>query len=66
MRAALAPLAAQAGATVVEIDLDSDAALDARFGDRVPVLLLGDLDGPELSHYVLDADRVREALVTPK
>ena len=62
MRAALAPLAAQAGATVAEIDVDADASLEANFGERVPVLLLGDLDGRELCHYVLDAERVRAAL----
>lgn len=66
MRAALAPLAAQARATVVEIDVDADASLEARFGERVPVLLQGDIDGRELCHYVLDAERVRAALVTPR
>ena len=62
MRAALAPLAAQARATVVEIDVDADASLEAKFGERVPVLVLGDIDGRELCHYVLDAERVRAAL----
>ena len=66
MRAALAPLAARAHATVVEIDVDADASLEAKFGERVPVLLQGDIDGRELCHYVLDAERVRAALATPK
>jgi len=66
MRAALAPLAAQAGATVVEIDVDADASLEAQFGERVPVLLQGDIDGRELCHYTLGAERVRAALATPE
>ena len=66
MRAALAPLASQARATVVEVDVDADPALEARFGEHVPVLLQGDVDGRELCHYVLDAERVRAALANPK
>jgi glutaredoxin-like protein DUF836 len=62
MRAALAPLAAAAGARVTEIDVDADPALEARFGERVPVLLQGGADGVELCHYHLDAGRVRAAL----
>ena len=45
MRDALQPLAAAEGARVDELDVDADPALEARFGDRVPVLLLGDVDG---------------------
>lgn len=62
MRAALAPLAGRAGATIVEIDVDTDPELEARFGDRVPVLLQGGVGGPELCHFRLDAERVRQAL----
>ena len=62
MRAALAPLAQAAGARITEIDVDADTALEKRFGDRVPVLLLGATDGIELCHYHLDATRVRRAL----
>ncbi len=64
MRDALQPLAAAAGAHVDEIDVDADPALEARFGDRVPVLLLGDLDGRELCHYHLDAAQVAQALAS--
>lgn len=64
MRAALAPLADAHGATVSEIDVDADPALEARFGDRVPVVLLGGADGIELCHFRLDAPRVARALVT--
>lgn len=63
MRAALAPLLARRGIDLVEIDVDSDPLLEARFGERVPVLLAGDVDsGRELCHYVLDPQRVRDAL----
>ena len=55
MRAALAPLAAEAGASVTEIDIDGDAALEARWGDKVPVLLAGER---ELCHYRLEASAV--------
>ena len=62
MRAALKPLADAAGATITEIDVDADPAIEQRFGDLVPVLLLGTLDGVELCHYHLDRARVASAL----
>ena len=64
MRDALRPLAVAAGAPIDEIDVDSDPALEARFGERVPVLLLGDVGGPELCHYHLDAARVAQMLAS--
>jgi len=51
MRSALAPLAAAAGVTIEEIDVDSDPALESRWGEYVPVLLAGER---ELCHYRLD------------
>ena len=60
MRAALQPLADAAGARVTEIDVDADPALEARFGDSCPVLLLGSVDGIELCHYRLDTAARRE------
>jgi hypothetical protein len=63
MRAALAPLLAGRSITVVELDVDADASLEARYGELVPVLILGDPDGgTELCHYHLDAEAVRAAL----
>ncbi len=62
MRDALRPIATAAGARVDEIDVDADAVVEARYGDLVPVLLLGSADGVELCHYRLDAPRVAEAL----
>jgi hypothetical protein len=51
----LAPLLASGNATVELIDVDSDPALEARWGDKVPVLLDGDR---ELCRYRLDAATV--------
>ena len=67
MRAALEPLARRAGATIVEIDVDAHPALEAEFGERVPVLLLGGVGaGRELCHYRLDAQRVTQALASAR
>ena len=64
MRAAVAPLALQHRIGVVELDVDADAALEARYGERVPVLLLGvPDDGDELCHYTFDRARVERALM---
>ncbi len=63
MRVALAPIARRHGAEIIEIDVDADPALEARFGERVPVLLLGAaLDGTELCHHHLAAADVEAAL----
>jgi hypothetical protein len=63
MREALLPLAAGLGAEVVELDVDADPALEAAYGERVPVLLLGAPGaGRELCHYHLDVAAVRTAL----
>lgn len=59
MRAALAPLLAEFGATVEVVDVDTDPMLEARYNEQVPVLVC---DGVELCHYHLDAARVRAAL----
>jgi hypothetical protein len=40
-----------AGVAFEEIDVDADPALEARFGERVPVLT--DREGNELCHYRL-------------
>ncbi|MBL8481616.1 MAG: glutaredoxin family protein [Rhodocyclaceae bacterium] len=59
MRAALDPIAAEFGAEVVYVDVDSDAELEARLGELVPVLMAG---GTELCHYFLDEAAVRAHL----
>jgi hypothetical protein len=43
MRAKVVPLLARLGGTLVDVDVDSDPALSARFGLEIPVLL--DADG---------------------
>lgn len=59
MEVALAPLAAEFGATVTVLDVDADPALEAKYDELVPVLLHGDT---ELCHYFLDAAKTREYL----
>ena len=53
---ALAPLLGEFGVAVDVVDVDSDAALEQRFGTLVPVLLHADT---ELCHYHLDTAKVR-------
>jgi len=63
MHAAVAPLAAARGATLVVVDVDADPALDARYGEWVPVLFLGEPGtGLELGRCVCDPARVDAAL----
>lgn len=63
MLAAVSPLAAARGAIVAVVDVDADPALEAAFGERVPVLFAGDpTEGVELCHYHLDRARVEQAL----
>lgn len=59
MRQALLPLAEANGIAVEEIDVDSDSGLEARWGDKVPVLLAGNV---ELCHYRLDGAAVASHL----
>ena len=60
MIAALEPLRKEFGFGVENVDVDSDVALEQRFGQLVPVLMHGDT---ELCHYHLDAAKVRAYLV---
>ncbi|MCM8594447.1 glutaredoxin family protein [Accumulibacter sp.] len=59
METALAPLAEEFGVGVEVLDVDADPALEARYDERVPVLLHA---GVELCHYFLDIPRVRDYL----
>lgn len=59
MAAALEPLRTEFGFGIERVDVDRDPALEARYGERVPVLAHGDA---ELCHYFLDAARVRAYL----
>ena len=63
MRDALMPLAQRHGAIVAEVDIDAWPELEARYGDLVPLLMLGaPADGVVLCHYRLDEEAISEAL----
>lgn len=65
MFAALLKLQPPGQAFKVEvIDVDADEALVERFDELVPVLF-GRLDEPELCHYFLDEQAVRNYLARP-
>ena len=67
MREALAPVVTRHGVSLVELDVDADPVLEAAYGERVPVLLLGAPPaGVELCHFVLDQARVAAALAPPQ
>ncbi len=57
MSVALAPIASELDLTVTEIDIETDAELEARYGLLIPVLVC---DGSELCHYRLDEPAVRQ------
>jgi thioredoxin reductase (NADPH) len=59
MAAALAPLAAEWGVDVRYVDVDADPAIEARYGESVPVLTHGDT---MLCRHFLDPQRVRAYL----
>jgi glutaredoxin len=59
MRDVLAPLAAARGLAVEELDVDADPALEAAWGDKVPVLLA---DGREVCRYRFDSAAFEAAL----
>ena len=52
-------IAAEAGVTSREVDVDADPELQAEYGDRVPVVLL---DGREHSYFTVDVPRLRRDL----
>lgn len=59
MLAALEALRGEFAFTVEVLDVDRDPALEARYDERVPVLVA---DGHELCHYFLDVPKVRAYL----
>ncbi|MDQ0139202.1 glutaredoxin family protein [Cupriavidus necator] len=64
MKVALEPLRRDFSFTLHEVDVDADAALEARFGELVPVLMPGtpaDLPAAAepLCHYFLDEAATR-------
>jgi thioredoxin reductase (NADPH) len=59
MAAALAPLRTEFGFAIHLVDVDADSALASSYGDKVPLLMHGEV---ELCHHFLDAPRVRAYL----
>lgn len=63
MRDEAAPIAARHGFGIVDVDLDAHPEWESRFGERVPVLLLGPApDGEVLASLALDAADLDRAL----
>ncbi len=56
---ALAPWCERGLVEVTVVDVDADAALEERFGERVPVLTW---QGGEICYGALSEDRLREVL----
>ncbi|EJZ81427.1 hypothetical protein HMPREF9719_01614 [Corynebacterium otitidis ATCC 51513] len=56
----IAPVVAAAGAGLTITDVDSDAALEVEFGDRVPVVLV---DDEEFACWEVDNDELALALL---
>jgi glutaredoxin len=57
--AEVARICAETGASWAAVDVDTDAELRARYGDRVPVLLV---DGVEIGFWTVPEDELRAAL----
>ena len=63
MLAAVGPIAASYAVPIDMIDVDADPALEAAYGELVPVLFAGSpTTGTELCRYRLDPGRVVAAL----
>ena len=60
---ALRPIAVANAASIAVVDVDADPALEAAYGDHVPVLFAGNpADGRELCRHRFDRARVAAAL----
>ena len=59
MRAAVEPWRARLGLELVEVDVDDDPVLEARLGEKVPLLMGGD---EEICHYFFDEEAFRQCL----
>jgi len=58
-KATLAPVLLEFSVALKEVDVDTDPALAARYGEQVPVLML---DDRKLAKHRIDATQVRRAL----
>lgn len=59
MRAAVEPWRSRLSLELVEVDVDDDPALEARLGERVPVLMAGE---QEICHYFFDEEAFKRCL----
>lgn len=59
MIAQLESLRDRLGFSIEVVDVDADAALEEKWGDKVPVLLDGEI---EICHYFLDAEALEARL----
>ena len=59
MKAIVAPLAREVDATVQEIDIESDPALEAQYGQEIPVLFI---NGRKAFKYRVSARELRARL----
>lgn len=60
LKATAEPLVRAAGGTLAEVDVDSDPALAARFGNEIPVIL--DAEGRVVAKALDGADAIRRRL----
>jgi len=60
MQRALEGMQGELRFTVEVIDVDTDPALESRYGEYVPVLV--DQDGREICHYFLDLTALTDRL----
>lgn len=58
-RTELRRIAAETGAELDEVDVDTDPDLRAEYGDRVPVFLV---DGAEHGYWQVEEERLHRAL----
>ena len=59
MRAAVEPWRARLGLELVEVDVDDDPVLEARLGEKVPVLMGGE---EEICHHFFDEEAFKRCL----
>ena len=59
MRAAVEPWRVRLSLELEEVDVDDDPALEARLGEKVPVLMGGD---EEICHYFFDEEAFKRCL----
>jgi len=64
MLKALAPWVEPHGLQLETVDIDADPALEARYGELVPVLC--GASGEEICHYFFDAQALAAYLESPK